>query len=205
MGYVARARGLGSTDIDVGAPEYGRPQPPIWPLKQGSHGGYLEVRRSPADGACGVGSYPCVHPGLDVAGAQGTPVRAPESGTVVNVADGTSSPFGGYGPWVVVIQGASGKFHLLGHLEPATASMAEVGQEVTAGDVVGTVSGANHTHWEVRSRAFPDFAGGESNATNNSDPVLWLRLARVGITGKVLLIGATAVLLALIIQRSRHG
>jgi len=172
--------GLGSTPIDVPEPKPGKPQPPIWPLRQGAHGGYLEVRNSPADGACGVGTYPCVHPGLDVAGDQGTSVRAPEGGVIVNAADGTSSPFGGYGPWVIVIQGDDGKFHLLGHLDPATKSMGVVGQRVIAGDVVGTVSSANHTHWEVRSRAFPNFKAGESNATNNSDPVAWLRAASSG-------------------------
>jgi murein DD-endopeptidase MepM/ murein hydrolase activator NlpD len=172
--------GLGAIDIDTPQPVSGKPQPPIWPLKQGNHGGYLEVRRSPADGACGVGSYPCVHPGLDVAGAQGAAVHAPEDGVIVNAADGASSPFGGYGPWVIVIQGDDGKFHLLGHLDPATRSMGQVGQRVTAGDVVGTVSSANHTHWEVRSRAFPRFSDGESNATNNSDPVAWLRAASSG-------------------------
>ncbi len=196
--------GLGATDIATPAPAPGRPQPPIYPLRQGAHGGYLERRNSPADGACGVGSYPCVHPGLDVAGDPGTTVVAPDNGVIVDAADGSSSPYGGYGPWVVVIQGASGKFHLLGHLDPRTRSMGPIGQVVRAGDPVGTVSSAYHTHWEVRSKKVPEFARGESNATNNSDPVAWLRLAQVGGVGTILVVGASAAFLFLLYRRYRR-
>src|SRR5215470_7772971 len=161
MSYVQSISTLGATPVATDAPVHGQPQPPIWPLIIGSHGGWLEVRSSPADGACGVSGYPCRHPGVDVAGTAGTPVVAPESGTVVVAGDGASAPYVGYGPWFAVIQGDSGKFHLLGHLEPAAAGMAPVGQAVAAGQVVGTTSAANHTHWEVRAKAAPDYASGE--------------------------------------------
>lgn len=147
---------------------------PIIPLIVGNNGGFAAVRSSPAQGSCGTHAYPCKHPGLDVRGAAGTPVRAPESGTVLMVADGSGSPFGGYGPWVVVIAGDSGKFHLLGHLDPAQRARAPVGLRVNVGDVIGTTSSANHTHWEVRSRPYPNFSAGEDNWTNNSDPQGWL-------------------------------
>lgn len=193
---------LGATPIDTDPPESGRPQPPIYPLQIGAHGGWLEVRSSPADGACGVHGYPCRHPGVDVAGGAGTAVVAPESGAVVAVGDGASAPYVGYGPWFVIIQGSdSGKFHFLGHLEPATAGMALVGQVVTAGDQVGVTSSANHTHWEVRDKQVPDFAAGEDNFTNNSDPLGWLASAQMGILGPVLIAGASVLLLWLLLRR----
>lgn len=188
-------RTLGNEAVDdIGMPVNGQPQPPIWPLIIGSHGGYMEVRSTPADGACGVGTYPCKHPGIDVFGMQGTEVRAPENGTVVLAADGSSSPVGGYGPWVIIIQGDGGRFHLLGHLDPFAAS-SPLGAQVSAGDVVGVTSSANHTHWEVRRTMIPDFANGESNQTNNFDPVQWLHeQAGFGAIGSIVLLGAAAVL-----------
>jgi murein DD-endopeptidase MepM/ murein hydrolase activator NlpD len=165
----------------------------------GAHGGWLEVRSAPADGACGVHGYPCRHPGLDVAGTAGTPVVAPESGMVVMAGDGASAPFVGYGPWFVIIAGDdSGKFHFLGHLDPGTQAMAPMGRQVTAGDQVGVTSSANHTHWEVRDQMAPDFAAGEDNFTNNTDPLGWLTTARMGALGAVVLAGAAAAFLWLL-------
>ncbi len=182
------------------APDLGRPQPPISPLAIGSHGGWLEDRVNPADGACGVSGYPCRHPGVDVAGAAGTPVVAPENGVVVAVADGVSAPFGGYGPWLVVLQGDSGKFHLLGHLDPYDAGMAPVGARFFAGQQVGTTSSANHTHWEVRRSPVPDYASGEDNFSNNVDPLSWLALAQIG-AGTILVVGGSALLLWLLYRK----
>lgn len=194
-------RGLGATPVSTDAPEPGRPQPPIYPLQVGAHGGWLEIRASPSDGSCGVHGYPCKHPGVDVAGAAGTPVVAPESGTVVAVGDGNSAPFVGYGPWFLIIQGDdSGKFHFLGHLDPVSASLAPANASVTAGQQIGVTSSANHTHWEVRSKMVPDFASGEDNFSNNSDPIGWLTIATLGI-GAVLLVGGAALLLYLIWKR----
>lgn len=205
MTYERRMLGrsvLGSTPVDTAVPEPGSPQPPIYPLEVGDHGAWLEVRASPADGACGVHGYPCKHPGVDVAGGAGTPVNAPESGTIVMIGDGNSAPFVGYGPWYIVIQGESGVFHLLGHLEPASSSMGPMGGVVSAGDQVGTTSSANHTHWEVRSKVSPDFSSGEDNFTNNSDPIAWLADARFPIPiATVLLAASAAVLLYLISKR----
>lgn len=190
---------LGATPVDTDAPQQGSPQSPIYPLLVGDHGGWLEVRATPADGSCGVSGYPCRHPGLDVAGAAGTSVVAPESGSVVAAGSGASAPFVGYGPWLVIIQGDdSGKFHLLAHLDPVTASMAPVGTRVAAGDQVGITSSANHTHWEVRDEAVPDFAAGEDNFTNNQDPLAWLSGASMGIFGTALLLGGAALFLWLL-------
>lgn len=196
---------LGATPVPTDLPQPGKPQPPIFPLQVGSHGGWLEVRATPADGSCGVHGYPCKHPGLDVAGSAGTPVVAPETGTVVMAGDGASPPFVGYGPWFAIVQGDdSGKFHFLAHLEPAAASMAPVGARVTAGDQIGTTSSANHTHWEVRDKAVPDFASGEDNFTNNSDPLGWLSMASVGSVGAILIGGGAALFLWLLFRTRKR-
>jgi len=197
-----RSRALGGTPVATDAPTPGDPQPPIYPLVVGDHGGWLEVRSSAADGACGVHGYPCRHPGIDVAGVAGTPVMAPEDGVVVSVGDGASAPFVGYGPWFAILQGASGKFHFLGHLDPMTQLMATVGQVVSAGDQVGTTSSANHTHWEVRDKMVPDFAAGEDNFSNNSDPIGWLTFAKLGDLGSILLVGGATLFLWLLWRRS---
>lgn len=73
-----------------------------------------------------------------------------------------------------------------------------MGQQVAAGQQIGTTSTANHTHWEVRDSIVPDFAGGEDNFSNNSDPITWLTLAPIGGTGTVLLAAGSAVLLWLL-------
>lgn len=206
MSYTRRIAysALGGTPIDTPAPAPGQPQSPIYPLEVGSHGAWLEVRSSAADGACGVHGYPCKHPGVDVAGGAGTPVVAPESGTVVMIGDGNSAPFVGYGPWFIVIQGESGAFHLLGHLDPGTLGMAQMNATVSAGDQVGTTSSANHTHWEVREKMVPNFAAGEDNFSNNSDPIAWIGDARFPL-GPVLIVTGAALLLYLVIQRRHDG
>lgn len=148
--------------------------PPIIPLIVGRNGAFEAVRASAAQGSCGTKGYPCKHPGLDVNGSAGTPVRSPEAGVVVFAADGSQPPFQGYGPWLVIIRGDSGKHHLLAHLDPNERARAPIGLRTKAGDVIGTVSAARHTHWEVRTKMVPDFARGETNFTNNTDPVAWL-------------------------------
>lgn len=198
MTYLRRQLG---DDATAGVSFYGitGPQAPITPFVVGNNGCYECVRASAAQGSCGGGPYPCKHPGTDTNGTQGTTVVAPEDGVIVAVQNGASSPFGGYGPWVIVIQGASGKFHLLGHLDPATSSMSALGDNVTAGQPVGTTSSANHTHWEVRDKLTPNFASGEDNFGNNSDPEIWLATAPVleavgGTTGAVLIVAGLALL-----------
>jgi murein DD-endopeptidase MepM/ murein hydrolase activator NlpD len=77
-----------------------------------------------------------------------------------------------------------------------------MGQRVDAGQQVGTVSSANHTHWEVRKKQVPDYAKGESNATNNLDPLAWLRGQASNVAAAVLLAGA-ALLAYFIATRTR--
>lgn len=187
-----------ATPIVTSTPVKGRPQPPIYPLIVGNNGAFLAVRASAAQGACGVSSYPCKHPGTDVNGPRGTVVKAPEDGQIVAVAPGNAPPWTGYGPWLVVIFGdTSKKFHLLAHLDPNTAAMGPLGKRVVAGDPVGTVSSANHTHWELRTKLTPG-AGG-TNFTNNEDPVAWLQAS--GSLVPLLLLGGVALATFLYLRR----
>lgn len=204
MTYVRPLQAMGGTPVDTAAPEPGSPQPPIYPLEIGSHGAWLETRSTSADGACGVHGYPCQHPGVDVAGVAGTQVVAPENGQVA-MAGTDIAPFVGYGPWWILIAGESGKYHLLAHLEPFTSAMTTVGMQVTAGQPIGTTSSANHTHWEVRDKPVPDFANGETNFDNNSDPIAWLSMAGFGGITTILIVSGAAALLWLLYQRRQRS
>lgn len=193
---------LGAVSVATPKPREGGAQPPIWPLIVGNNGAFMAVRSSPAQGACGVSGYPCTHPGVDVNGPQGTPVHAPEDGVVVLAADGSVPPWRGYGPWLVVIRGrASGKFHLLSHLDPSARALAAIGLPVRAGDVVGRVSAARHTHWELRKALTPPSGG--SNKTNNEDPIAWLQAARTGSTLVWMTLGGGLMLLAALYLKRR--
>jgi len=150
---------------------------------------------------CGVSAYPCKHPGVDVNGPHGTLVRAPEDGVIITAADGSAAPWRGYGPWLVVLRSdASGKYHLLAHLDRSSIAMAPIGMPVRAGTPIGKISNYNHTHWELRAQLTPP-AGG-SNLTNNLDPIAWLS-GRQGFGGLVplLLLGGAATLSYLIWRR----
>lgn len=127
------------------------------------------VRNSPSDGACGVSGYPCVHYGMDLFGGADRTVVAPESGTVVAVADGKSAPFSGYGPGVVLILGTSGRYLLLAHLAYSSITVRK-GDQIAEGEPIALFdAGAGHVHFEVRKQAT-----GPSK-TNTIDPRDWVR------------------------------
>ena len=128
-----------------------------------THGGY-GVRRT-TRALCAGQTPPCVHHGLDLAGKAGTPVYAPETGTLAYVFNGDKvKPFSRFGPAGVVIRGLSGNYHLLMHLEPPTVFTAQQTTRkgvqhatrlsgaiaVMEGEQVGVMSGKRHVHWEVR-------------------------------------------------------
>jgi murein DD-endopeptidase MepM/ murein hydrolase activator NlpD len=143
------------------------PRLPTGPFKTGRTGCFGCVRKSPSDGGCGVAGYPCVHRGLDMF-AESPDVFAPEAGIVVRVSDGKTAPFVGFGPGVVLIQGASGFFHLLSHLDFSTIKV-KPGQPVVEGQLLAQFEREHgHTHYEVRRKAT-----GPSE-TNNIDPAVWL-------------------------------
>jgi murein DD-endopeptidase MepM/ murein hydrolase activator NlpD len=186
--------------IEIAFPALVGPQPPILPLSVPRTGGFKAARLSPADGACGVHPYPCYHPGIDAGGVQGTVVRYPEDGTIVLVATGSAPPWEGYGPFLALVKGASGYYHLLAHLEPGSV-LGGVGAQGKAGQPIAKTSSANHTHWEVRKKVTPNYSANETNLDNNIDPMQWLSMARGGATKLLIVAGGLAVAIALYLRR----
>ena len=102
--------------------------------------------------------------GVGIGAEPGTPVRAVRGGTVV-----LAGPFEGYGPTVVLSHGDG--FYTL-YLYLREVGVLE-GRRVDAGEVVGTVGGADtpegpHVEFQVRAPQ----GGGSPQA---QDPLLWLR------------------------------
>ena len=102
--------------------------------------------------------------GIGIAARTGTPVRAVKAG-VVNYA----GPFEGYGPTVILSHG-NGFYTLYLYLEDI--GVVE-GREVAAGQVVGTVGGADtpegpHLEFQIRAPV-------EGERPEAQDPLLWLR------------------------------
>lgn len=191
-----------ATAVSTPIPVPGSPQPPVYPLIVGNNGGFMAVRASSAQGSCGASGYPCKHPGVDVNVAPGRAIASPVSGVIVQVADGSSAPFSGYGPYLAIIHGDDdGLYHLVAHMAREGASLVYPGRRVVAGDKIGIGSGYNHVHWELRKRAVPLFSAGESNATNNLDPIAWLSSSRtISKLAPVILLGTAAVLFYLLTE-----
>ena len=102
--------------------------------------------------------------GIGIRAATGTPVRAVKPGTVV-----LAGPFEGYGPTVVLSHGG-GFYTLYLYLEDIGVVQ---GREVQAGQVVGTVGGAQtpegpHIEFQIRAPV----AG---SAPQAMDPLQWLK------------------------------
>lgn len=146
--------------------------------------GFREPCREPGfpGGQCAPGP----HFALDLAGSAGTAVVSPEAGRVVAArvhrdpnrkgdnTVGLGAPWEGYGPGIVVVAGASGRFHLLAHL--ATVGVAP-GQLVAEGQTVGGMAThvggvGSHVHWEVRDAAVDGGAG--TRAQHTEDPGAWV-------------------------------
>lgn len=135
---------------------------PVDPVRVTPHGRYGSWRNTPADGGCGVGKHPCRHLGVDLAGAKGQEVYAPESGIILEVARGLERPWRGYNPGLAILAGRSGFIHLMAHLdEEVVARWGEaqlfgsapklypIARPVSEGQLVGYI-GVDHCHWEVR-------------------------------------------------------
>lgn len=102
--------------------------------------------------------------GIGLAAPTGSPVRAVRAGRVV-----MAGPFEGYGPTVILSHG-DGMYTLYLYLEEIGVVQ---GRDVEAGQVVGTVGGAEtpegpHIEFQIRAAA----AGGAPQA---QDPLRWLR------------------------------
>lgn len=154
------------------------------PLHIGNNGSYKFVRKTPADGGCGVGTYPCTHWGVDLVAAAGARVVSPVDGHVV-YAVGAIPPFKGFDPAVCVIEDADTsephRYHLLGHLDYYRSRdffgdnhnggwPTLVRKPVRAGQVVGIIGGYLHTHWQVQSKPYQQ---GSTWAQITTDPVAW--------------------------------
>lgn len=123
-----------------------------------------------------------LHAGVDLGSPAGTVVRAPESGVIVLRKDSIPTPaeitagarrvpWGGYGPAVLAIQGASGAIHLLAHLETGSI-LVQSGESIEEGKIVGKVSRLSHVHWEVRTKLMPP--AGAAQVEVSIDPQTWL-------------------------------
>ena len=102
------------------------------------------------------------HVGVDLYAYEGTPVVAPVNGLVL------VSGYGNSAGWNVRIEDATGRLHILMHLENR-ASVA-TGQRVRSGQTIGTVGrtgnasgGGPHIHYEIR------------DGDHTIDPMPWLR------------------------------
>jgi hypothetical protein len=136
------------------------------------HGAFGYLRDDPSSGLCSDGHYPCVHKGVDLAGAEGTIVKAPERGLVFLAANRNDlKPFSRYGPAFVYMKGyETGLWHLLAHLKAGSIRTAgggypdergEGGHQtilvlgspypVAEGQYLGVISDRNHLHWEINT------------------------------------------------------
>jgi septal ring factor EnvC (AmiA/AmiB activator) len=98
--------------------------------------------------------------GIGISAAEGTPIRAVESGKVRLVGQ-----FGTYG-LTVVLEHGNGYYSVYSHLQAAGVKL---GASVTKGQPIGTVGGENtdygpHLHFEIR---------GENQVA--LDPADWLK------------------------------
>ena len=91
----------------------------------------------------GKTNYENFHPGIDIANAKGTPVKAPRDGKVVFTKVNQQQGDAGFGN-SVIINDAEGNNHSLGHLDQ---TMVQPGQAVKQGTPIGTMgnSGAAYS------------------------------------------------------------
>lgn len=173
---------------------------PTFPYSTHRTGCYGCKRNTPSDGGCGVKGYPCTHWGVDTFTLnKDRSVWAPESGVIVATATGSSPPFSGYGPGVVLMLGDSGWYHLMGHLTYSTIAV-KPQQRVAEGAPIGAFDpGIAHCHYEVRRLPY-----GPSD-TNTVNPEQWHRDHSGSMLGKLLLLGGLFVVGMYIARGGRGG
>lgn len=102
--------------------------------------------------------YPHFHTGVDLAVAEGTPIRAAESGQVVQAAGQTDSLgfLVGYGN-LVRVAASTGRAEYYGHLSAFAVSRGDIVQQGQVIGYVGTTgySTGPHVHFEVRINNVP--------------------------------------------------
>lgn len=111
----------------------------VWPAA-GSISSPFGARKNP------MGAGYDFHPGVDIAAAEGAPIRAAAAGRVVQVGED-----GGYGN-VVVVDHGDGVTSRYAH---CSQTFATVGETVAAGDEIAAVGSTGHStgphlHFEVR-------------------------------------------------------
>lgn len=79
--------------------------------------------------------YEKFHPGIDVANAKGTPIKAPVSGQVIQAVGDKTQGDASYGNSVMIKDG-KGDFHNFGHLND---TLLKEGQQVSEGQTLGTM------------------------------------------------------------------
>ena len=119
--------------------------PTLWPV-MGRISSSFGERQDPIDGE--EGSF---HPGIDIAAAFGTPVRAPADGIVLKASFGD-----GYGREIIIDHG-NGISTLYGHLSGYAVTP---GERVHRGQVIGYLGDSGrstgpHLHYEVRIHDAP--------------------------------------------------
>ncbi len=154
----------------------GSPQDHYWLERPVGPGGQAKVSRFYPYGTTGGGRY-FLHHGVDMGNPMGTPVLAVAPGTVIVAGTDETQVYGPqpnfYGQLVVVQ--LDREFHgqpvfvLYGHLSRVVA---QVGQRVDAGDVLGEVGMTGvaigpHLHFEVRV--------GANTYAHTRNPELWLK------------------------------
>ena len=127
--------------------------PAAGPIKQGS-GQFIWPVNGPISGVFGESRPGHLHAGLDIAVAEGTPIRAADSGRVVLMQGVGSS--GGYGNFTCVQHNATTST-CYAHQSRFGTSM---GANVSKGQVIGYVGNTGHSfgahlHFEVRVNGTP--------------------------------------------------
>ena len=128
---------------------------------------------APASGrvtSCYGTRWGTLHAGIDIAGPIGTPIYAPEGGTVVQ-----AGPASGFG-LAVAVQHADGTITLYGHVNQFFVS---VGQVVTTGQQIAEIgnrgqSTGPHLHFEVHTGGL---------YVNRVNPVPWLTARGISLGG----------------------
>lgn len=154
LGIVATARGATRRRLTHSparvAPVPGAPRPTV-------KGSYLNQR-----------SATHRHRGVDLRGAAGDPVHAPEGGVVTHA--GPERPgFRGYGPHYVVLD-HGGVWTLYGHLDGLRV---RPGDRVKRGELLGLVAAGvkpPHVHFEAARQPYP-----MPSEAERIDPAAWLR------------------------------
>jgi murein DD-endopeptidase MepM/ murein hydrolase activator NlpD len=137
---AAQLAETGSAPLPAGPIQYGASGSMIWPVDGAVVSGF---------GGRDIGAGYEYHPGIDIAVAEGTPIRAAADGTVIFTQPEAES--GGYGNYTCIDHGG-GLSTCYAH---QTSFAVAAGQSVSQGDIIGYTGCTGyclgpHLHFEVR-------------------------------------------------------